>query len=366
MKPVSPYGETMSVIIKTPLAALKPLRTPKYPLAFIRLNNLLLNKTLGFSFALSPERLAHIRLLPCDFKLQMKCPLGLTISLGNTTAGLWLSSWPQTDKLEQLVPANMLGKLPENLAISVVESIQANLLRQAETALQLNINIQSLYAEPRTPLYTLPLGFELQEISSENNEIVRSTTGLLVIDPQLYPHLQERLRAWPSNENEDWDEHLTRIHFELSRQQFNMQEINQLDVSDILLLSQTDFQDSGHIRIRLDSGDHCEATFNSTNKTALTITTGWNSMSDNEQKANINHIAHLPVQLSFDLGEKTMTFNEVRQLQPGYILELSGSLPEIVQIRSQNRLIGSGELVEINGRVGVRILKLFGKKAKGS
>ena len=89
-------------------------------------------------------------------------------------------------------------------------------------------------------------------------------------------------------------------------------------------------------------------------------------MSDNEQKANINHIAHLPVQLSFDLGEKTMTFNEVRQLQPGYILELSGSLPEIVQIRSQNRLIGSGELVEINGRVGVRILKLFGKKAKGS
>ena len=29
-------------------------------------------------------------------------------------------------------------------------------------------------------------------------------------------------------------------------------------------------------------------------------------------------------------------------------------------------LIGQGELVEINGRLGVRILNLFGKQAKGS
>lgn len=356
----------MSVIIKKPPNALKSLKLPKVALPFIRLNNLLLNKTLGFSFQLDSERVVHVRLMPGEFQTQLKCPIGLTISLGNTTAGLWLSGWPQIDKLEQLVPQGMLAKLPENLAISVVESIQAGLLQQVEKALHLNISVQSLYAEPRTPLYTLPLGFELQEVSAESKQVLRIITGLLVIDPQLYPHLQERLRAWPSDDNQDWDEHITRIHFELAHQQFSMQEINQLEPADIPLLPHTDFQDSGHVKVRLDSGEYCEANFNSTQKDTLTITTGWNSMSDNEQKANINHIAQLPVQLSFDLGEKTMTFNEVRQLRPGYILELTSALPEIVQIRSHNRLIGSGELVEINGRVGVRILKLFGKKAKGS
>lgn len=356
----------MSVIIKKPLTTLKPHKPPKIAVSFIRLNNLLLNKALGFSFQLDSERIIYIRLTPGDFQTQLQCPIGLTISLGNTTAGLWLSGWPQADRLEQLIPPAMLAKLPENLAISVVESIQAGLLQQAEKALRLNVSVQSLYAEPHTPLYTLPIGFELQEVSAESKQVLRVITGLLVVDPQLYPHLQERLRAWPSDDNQDWDEHITRVHFELARQQFSMQELNQLELADILLLPQTDFQDSGHIRVRLDSGEYCEASFNSTQKDTLTITTGWNSMSDNEQKANINHIAQLPVQLSFDLGEKTMTFNEVRQLKPGYILELSGALPEIVQIRSHNRLIGSGELVEINGRVGVRILKLFGKKTKGS
>ena len=89
-------------------------------------------------------------------------------------------------------------------------------------------------------------------------------------------------------------------------------------------------------------------------------------MSDNEQKQSIELISQIPVQLSFDLGQKTLSFNEVRQLRPGYIIELGMTLPEVVQIRSQNRQIGTGELVEINGRIGVRILNLFNKKAKGS
>ncbi|WP_374212394.1 FliM/FliN family flagellar motor switch protein [Thiothrix subterranea] len=48
------------------------------------------------------------------------------------------------------------------------------------------------------------------------------------------------------------------------------------------------------------------------------------------------------------------------------MLELGKSLPEIIQIRSQHRLIGTGELVEINGRIAVRIINLFNKKAKSA
>ncbi|HRJ54055.1 MAG TPA: type III secretion system cytoplasmic ring protein SctQ [Candidatus Thiothrix moscowensis] len=355
----------MSVIIKNSQAALKPLPIPKLDVPSVRLNNLLMNKTQAHSFALANGKLISLRLLPGSIQTLAQCPIGLTISLGNTTAGLWLSAWPQPERIRQLLPDGMLEKLPENLALSVIESSQAPLLEQAERALQLRISLQSLFAEPNTPLYTLPFGFEMQETDPATQTVHASISGLLVIDPQLYPHLQERLRAWPSTENEDWDAHTTSVHFEISRQSFSMAEINQLQLADILLLPDAAFHEYGIIRLRLDSGVGCSARFTSTDKNALTITSEWNAMSDNETKTNINHIAQLPVQLSFDLGEKTLSFNEVRQLRPGHILELSASLPELVQIRSHNRLVGSGELVDINGRVGVRILKLFGKQGKG-
>ena len=85
-------------------------------------------------------------------------------------------------------------------------------------------------------------------------------------------------------------------------------------------------------------------------------------MADNEPQNNVDQINKVPVQLTFDLGDKTLSFNEVKQLRPGYVLDLPASLPEVVQIKAQNRQIGSGELVEIDGRIGIRIISLFGKR----
>lgn len=85
-------------------------------------------------------------------------------------------------------------------------------------------------------------------------------------------------------------------------------------------------------------------------------------MTDETQQNNIEQINKVPVQLSFDLGHKNMSFNEVKQLRPGYVLDLPGTLPEVVQILAQNKQIGTGELVEIDGRIGIRILSLFGAR----
>lgn len=350
----------------TPKTHLNPLRLPKQAVHAVRLNNLLLNKTVGYGFQVDEGKVFRFRMTPGDISTQSICPISLTLELGNTTAGLWLTSWPLQERISQFVPDNMLPKLPENLSISVVENALGLLLREAEQGLGLKLGIQSMSAGLQSQLYSMPFGFEMQIMSTVDNSVLYQGTGLLLLDPQLYPHVQERLRFWPSDSNPDWEEHHTPLRLEISRSVLTMQEVNQLQASDLILLEDTRFHQHGMVKLCIDSGYYCEASFTSREKTALTINSEWRPMSDNEQKQNIEHISQVPVQLSFDLGQKTLSFNEVRQLRPGYILELGMTLPEIVQIRSQNRLIGSGELIEINGRVGIRILNLFSKKAKGN
>ena len=352
--------------METPQARITPLQLPKQSVHAVRLNNLLLNKTAGYGFQLDETRVFRFRMLPGDISTQSLCPISLTLELGNTTAGLWLSSWPLQERIDQFVPESMLRKLPENLAISVVENALAPLLQHAEQGLGLKLHIQSMSAGLQSPLYSMPFGFEMQVFAFADNTVTYDGIGLLLLDPELYPHLQQRLSLWPSDSNEDWEIHYTSLRIEISRCVLTMQTLNELEPDDLILLEDTRFQQYGTVKLCIDSNYYCEANFTSTDKTALVINNGWNPMSDNEQKQNIDHISQIPVQLSFDLGQKTLSFNEVRQLRPGSILELGMTLPELIQIRSQNRQIGTGELVEVNGRVGIRIINLFNKKTKGS
>ncbi|ALM86429.1 hypothetical protein ASB57_28960 [Bordetella sp. N] len=75
--------------------------------------------------------------------------------------------------------------------------------------------------------------------------------------------------------------------------------------------------------------------------------------------AGVDTFDDIPVRLGFDLGARTMPLGEVRRLRPGQTLVLyceSATAP--VSIRANGQCIGHGELVEIDGRLGVRIVNL--------
>jgi len=63
----------------------------------------------------------------------------------------------------------------------------------------------------------------------------------------------------------------------------------------------------------------------------------------------------------FDLGEIELSLPEVRALVPGQVIDL-GRLPtQAVRVSVNGRRIGTGEIVEIEGRLGVRLLELAGR-----
>jgi type III secretion protein Q len=74
---------------------------------------------------------------------------------------------------------------------------------------------------------------------------------------------------------------------------------------------------------------------------------------------SVNNPDQLPVQLTFEVGRSEITLAELRTLGAGSVLELGRSVAEPIRISAQGRPVGQGELVDVEGVVGVKITRLF-------
>lgn len=72
----------------------------------------------------------------------------------------------------------------------------------------------------------------------------------------------------------------------------------------------------------------------------------------------LHELDQVPVLLTFDLGERMLSLGDLRALQVGQVLELGRPLIQAVSVRVNGALIGSGELVDIDGQLGVTLVSL--------
>jgi type III secretion system YscQ/HrcQ family protein len=62
--------------------------------------------------------------------------------------------------------------------------------------------------------------------------------------------------------------------------------------------------------------------------------------------------------LTFDVGETQMSLQQLRSLLPGYTFELDTRVESPVAIKAYGQSIGRGSLVQIDERLGVRLLEV--------
>jgi len=67
-------------------------------------------------------------------------------------------------------------------------------------------------------------------------------------------------------------------------------------------------------------------------------------------------IGTLPVRLHVVLAEKEFTLAEVQSFSPGAVIELDANKQEPVRLMVNGRILGEGELVEVEGNLAVRVL----------
>lgn len=69
--------------------------------------------------------------------------------------------------------------------------------------------------------------------------------------------------------------------------------------------------------------------------------------------------ADIPVEVHVVVGEKQMSLAEILALKKGSILELGKGLDPVVDLMVQDKVVARGELVEVDGRLGVRLLRVL-------
>lgn len=67
----------------------------------------------------------------------------------------------------------------------------------------------------------------------------------------------------------------------------------------------------------------------------------------------------VPVKLSCVLGQKNMVLKDLLKFKVGQTLDLDRPPNEFVDLMANGKVVARGELVEIDGKLGVRIIKLL-------
>jgi len=65
------------------------------------------------------------------------------------------------------------------------------------------------------------------------------------------------------------------------------------------------------------------------------------------------------VELRIELGRTRLQPDDLRELRSGSVVSLDGPLGEPAAIYAAGRLIGRGEIVVVDGKIGVRVVKLI-------
>ena len=86
-------------------------------------------------------------------------------------------------------------------------------------------------------------------------------------------------------------------------------------------------------------------------------------MSDQVKNADSDtFLGGIPVEVVVELGRRTMLIREVAALKPGDIVDLEQTVDSPLDIRVGEKLLARGELVMVNGRVGLRVTEMPGRR----
>ena len=78
-----------------------------------------------------------------------------------------------------------------------------------------------------------------------------------------------------------------------------------------------------------------------------------------------NILKQMPVNLSFQLGELTLTLEQLQDIQPGYVFELAERLDQTRAIVVANgKAIVEGELIAVGETLGIRLTEFNGHGIK--
>lgn len=74
--------------------------------------------------------------------------------------------------------------------------------------------------------------------------------------------------------------------------------------------------------------------------------------------AALDLVGDAPIELRVELARVALTLSELAEMRPGEVLVTGRPLGTEVVLRAGDRAVATGELVDVEGELGVRVLRL--------
>jgi flagellar motor switch protein FliN len=88
------------------------------------------------------------------------------------------------------------------------------------------------------------------------------------------------------------------------------------------------------------------------------------SASPKRVELNMDSLLDISVEISVEIGRTKMPIGQLLSLSKGSIIELNKIAGESVDILVNGKLLGKGEIVVVNERLGVRIVEIVTPKER--
>lgn len=203
------------------------------------------------------------------------------------------------------------------------------------------------------------LHLELEEEAPAGNGPVERLRARLHLGPEDYAALAKALPQ-AAHGPQEWSALPMPIRFRVGTAPLTLEEFGGLGRGDIVLLASDPLQPGG---MRLCASEKDEALWTATwNDGVISIDKECDVEIEEQggsQGGDPGKLESLEVLLTFDLGSRMATLGEIRGLAAGAVFALPENPDGRVGIRVGGKPIGTGSLIMVDGRAGVRIESLW-------
>ena len=251
-----------------------------------------------------------------------------------------------------------LAAMPQLLRLAVLEAAFAQAAGHIEQATRRRLRIVAAGPEPADCAGMEGFGLECEADGY-------GVGGELWVDQAGLGFLAGILRLMPAaqhrtlDETKRWDALPLTLRFAVGWVDLPTRILADTVARDVIMLDECWLREDEEIMVQVGRTSAFRAVVRGT---ALTVAEKLGEiMADTLESGGLDEprmLDDVTVRLTFDLGERSVTLGELKSLAPGFTFDLGRELRRVVTIRANGMPIGEGELVDIDGRVGVSVLTL--------
>lgn len=249
---------------------------------------------------------------------------------------------------------NDLAALPENVRAIALEVALAQLLDRMDRFCGCRSMITDLLINSESNSQGFSLFFK---VTRDRDGF--TTHGRINADVKNFAWILEQLKRLPKRGMRTCDDVPLSASIQLGKTVLPLSDVSALESYDILLVDNVTYKEEERdVFFHVDTDIAFSGTLQPDGKIViqnrLMQDTEESGMSDSETNPPIDTI---PVTLVFELGERTISVGELRQIQPGYTFDMETALEKPVTIKANGKAIGKGDMVQVGDRIGVRIIE---------